>query len=185
MASCQSSNKDIIVRKWQVESVDNPAQDSLFQLQLKSIDTISQMDSNMISYFNSSNLDSVKTAIKELMTKQKEEQTKQFNDYVKDVSMEFRKDSIMIQAVNGMGDSAKWFLADEKTIVIEPMPNSFMPADRKDTFHIDKANSKELRIKVMQGDNYSFINLKPASADSKSGSKSGAGDNKSDETKGK
>jgi hypothetical protein len=161
LASCQSSN-DQIVRKWQVESVDNPSQDSMMNVQRKSIDTISTLDSAMIEYFQSTNLDSIKKEIQIDFDKSMAERKKQFEEYVKQITMEFRSDSIMLQTVMGNSDSAKWFLADSKTIVLSPLNPMPGAPDSKDTFFIDKSSSNELRLKIAKAGSISYINMKAA-----------------------
>ncbi len=162
LAACQSS-KDQIVRKWQVDSVDNPAEDSSILVQQKSIDTITTLDSSMITYFGSTNVDSIKEEIKKEFLKNVEQGKKQRSEYLKQITMDFRKDSIMIQTAMGNSDTAKWYLAGDKDIVLVPLKPIAGAPERKDTFHIEKINNSNLRLKVTQGGLSSFINLVAAS----------------------
>lgn len=158
LAACQSS-KDQIVRKWQVESVDNPAEDSSILAQQKSIDTITTLDSSMITYFGSTNVDSIKSEIKKEFLKNVEQGKKQRSEYLKQITMDFRSDSIMIQTAMGNSDTAKWYLAGDKDIVLVPLRPIAGAPDRKDTFHIEKIGSSNLRLKITQSGMSSYINL--------------------------
>lgn|GEM_PF-1061514 len=171
MAACQSP-QDQIVRKWQVESVENPSEDSLIKVQEQSIDTITTLDSNMILYFGSTNVDSVKTAIKKTFKENVENSKKQQAEFIKQVTMEFRKDSTMVQTVMGKSDTAKWYMEkDKKSIVLAPLhPMAGMP-DRKDVYQIEKLTSSQLRFKVSQNNIHTYINLKAASDEKKADEK--------------
>lgn len=157
LAACQSP-KDQIVRKWQVEGIESPTRDSMFKVQEKSIDTITVVDSNMAMYLGTFNVDSVKMIAKKQMAESKLQQDKQ----VKEISMNFLKDGIMIQEGGGRTDSLKWVLTDDKKLLLSALnPPAGMP-NRTDTLIVDKISGTDLRFKVDNPQGQLFINLKAA-----------------------
>ena len=158
LASCQSP-KDQIVRKWQVENVEVPAQDSMMKVREKSIDTITVLDSNMAMFMGTNNLDSFKMLAKQQMAESKKQQEEQ----VKQMSMTFLKDGIMLQEGGGRTDSAKWVLSEDgKKLMLSALnPPAGMP-NRTDTFIVDKISGSNLRFKIEQPQGVVFINLKAA-----------------------
>ena len=121
----------------------------------------------MITYLGSTNVDSIKAEIKKEFLKNVEQGKKQRAEYLKQITMDFRKDSIMIQSAMGNADTAKWYLAGEKDIILVPLRPIAGAPERKDTFHIEKVNSSNLRLKITQGGLTSYINLTAAAAEKK------------------
>ena len=158
LAACQSP-KDQIVRKWQVEGIESATRDSMFKVQEKSIDTITVIDSNMAMFMGTTNVDSFKTMAKAKMAESKTEQENQ----MKQISMNFLKDGIMIQEGGGRADSLKWVLTEDgKQLLLSALnPPAGMP-NRTDTLHVDKISASNLRFKVVNPQGNLFINLKAA-----------------------
>lgn len=164
MAACQSST-DQIVRKWQVTSMENPIEDSMIKVQEHSIDTISTLDSNMITYFGSSNLDSIKTVIKKNFKENIDNSKKQQEEFIKQLTMDFHKDSTLIQEGGGRADTLKYALDDKKKELTLSLKNAPAGMPNKPVvMKIEKLTSSELRLKVQQEGQSSgvYINLKPA-----------------------
>jgi hypothetical protein len=156
LVACQSP-KDQLTRKWQVETVENPIADSMMKAQIKALDTLTTVDSNMAMFFGTFNADSIKTIFKEQM----ESSQKQQEDAARQISMTFRNDGIMIQEGSGRSDSAKWELKG-KMVLLTPArpPANTDQAVQTDTFHIEKISSSNLRFKIGPEDQALFINLK-------------------------
>lgn len=152
LAACQSP-KDQIIRKWQVSSINSPASDSLFQLQLSMYDTMTTVDSSMILFFQTSNLDSIKIIAKSKL----EDAKKQQDEMVKEISMDFRKDGYMVQEGQGRKDSAKYEIKDKLVLLTMPGQEGMI-----DTFHIENISGSDLKLKAGPTGNEVYINLKPA-----------------------
>ncbi len=159
LASCQSSNKDQIVRKWQVESFESPYMDSIRKAQEMSIDTISTLDSNMARMAGTNNLDSFKMMFKKQMQSQKEA----MDEMYKQISMEFQQGGIMVQTGGGRTDSLKYTVADKKLMLSPLNPPAGVPSTT-DTLEIEKLSATEMKLKIGKtGNQVAFINLKAAS----------------------
>jgi hypothetical protein len=157
LAACQSP-KDQIARKWQVDSFENPTADSMMKVQEKSIDTMTVVDSSVAMYLGTFNLDSVKMIAKKQMQDFKQQQL----EAVRQNSMNFLKDGIVIfEAGNGKADSGKWAMLDKKLVLSPKTPQPGAPS-QSDTFSIEKISGSELRLKRQQGENVMFINMKAA-----------------------
>jgi len=159
LAACQSP-KGQLVKKWQVESFQNPMRDSMMKVQEHSIDTISQVDTNMAKFYRTSNLDSLKTILK----KQIEDQKKMEADAAKQSAMEFFKDSTVVM-YNGIHvDTAKWSLTDDnKKLTFAPLTPQ--GPDQSATFDVLTLSDKKLELKINRGQSSMQINMRPFTAD--------------------
>jgi len=158
LASCQSP-KDQIVRKWQVENIEVPARDSMMKVQEKSIDTITVLDSNMAMFMGTNNLDSFKMLAKQQMAETKKQQDEQ----VKQMSMTFLKDGIMLQEGGGRTDSAKWVMSEDgKKVTLSPVTAQAGMPNSDQAFLVDKISSSNLRLKIEQPQGVVYINFKAA-----------------------
>lgn len=155
LAACQSSN-DQLVQKWQVESFQSPMRDSMLKMQEQSIDTMSQVDTNMAKFYGTSNLDSLKILLKGQIESQKKLEA----DAAKQSAMEFLKDSIVIMYNGVQIDSAKWVLSDDKKQLTFSPLNPTGP-EKAATFDIITLTSNSLQLKMTQGNNSMQINLRP------------------------
>jgi len=154
LAACQSPREQIL-GKWQVESFQNPTQDSMMKAHEHSIDTISHVDSTMAQFLGTYDLDSVKAILKKQMTDRKKMEA----DAAKQSSMEFRKDSTVI-IVNGINvDTAIWTISDDKKITFAPLTPQ--PQAQSATFDIESLSNSKLKLKINRGESTLYINLRP------------------------
>lgn len=159
LASCQSSNKDQIVGKWQMVNVESPFMDSIMKAQEHAIDTISTLDSNMARMAGTNNLDSFKMMFKKQMQSQKEA----MDEMVKNITMEFQKDGTMLQADGGRVDTLSYIVTTDKKLKLAlKNPPAGAPKDTT-TLAIEKLSSSELRLKMGEGNQARYANLKAAS----------------------
>jgi len=155
LAACQSP-KERILGKWQVESFQNPTQDSMMKAHEHSIDTISRVDSTMAQFLGTYDLDSVKAILKKQMTDRK----KMEEDAAKQSSMDFYNDSTVV-IVNGINvDTAIWSMTDDgKKITFSPPKPQ--PQAQSATFDIETLTSHKLKLKINRGESTLYINLRP------------------------
>lgn len=153
MASCQSP-KDQLTKKWQVVSFEDNHGDSMANAYLKSVDTITVVDTMMMLNFGTSNLDSIKSMMREDVDKEKEQR----EESAKMTSLNFKKNGY-VEISNGANiDSAKWELIDKNVILSISDPSG---TPRADTFTIENISSNKLKFKLEQANRKVYLNLRP------------------------
>lgn len=155
MVACQSPN-DKIVKKWQVTAFENPTTDSILKEREKSIDTITMVDSNMVMFFQTDNLDSIKALMRDELNQFKVQQ----GEAAKQSYMDFRSSGTVIMAGGLNVDSATWAIVNKDKLIFSNFPKEGVPATH-DTFEILKISDKELSIKYSTDLTSSTINLRP------------------------
>lgn len=154
-ASCKSP-KEQIVKKWQVVSMENKHDDSMAQAYLESIDTIKTVDTMMAMNFGSFNLDTIKSKMKESVNTEMEQR----KESAKLLSLDFRKDGVVILGNAGRTDSVKYAITDKKKLVFIPFPDK--KAGKADTvFIIESISGNSLKFKMAEAPYEVFLNLRP------------------------
>lgn len=155
LASCQNSNTQII-GKWQVESFESPANDSMAQERLKAIDTITKVDSTMAAFLGTNNVDSIKALLKSQVEDYKEQQ----KDMAALTSLAFQKDSLAIFFSGPQSDTNRWSIVGKDKLVLSPYSDAQRQAGAKDdTAIIESSSNGKLRLKINQGRNFMYANL--------------------------
>jgi len=161
LASCQNS-KDQIIGKWQVDSFESPAADSMAQVRIKAIDTITTVDSAMAAFMNTYNLDSIKSILKSHVNDYKEQQ----KDMAAMTSLAFFKDSIAVFYSGPQSDTSKWAIVDKNKLVLSPYTQAQRQAGAKaDTAIIESIGNGKVRLKINQGKNFMYTNLRTFTKD--------------------
>jgi|GEM_PF-1935022 len=156
LASCQSP-KEQIVKKWQVVSFEDNHGDSMANAYLKSIDTITTVDSMLAMNFGSFDLDTIKTRMKESVNKDRDQR----KESAKMLSLNFRKDGVVEMSNASNVDSLKYEILDNKKIVFIPFEKAVAGAKADTVFQIEKISGNSLKFKMIQLPNEVFLNLRP------------------------
>jgi hypothetical protein len=154
LAACQSP-KEQIAQKWQIESFEAPVMDSIMEARKHSIDTMTTIDTNMVAFFGTQDLDSIKTILKAQMDEYKTQQ----NEVAKQGYIDFHKNGTAIFASGINVDSLKWELKGKKQLLLSPIKEK--EGAHPDTMTIENISAKKLRLKMTQGSNSMFVNLHP------------------------
>ena len=159
LASCQSPEEQI-VKKWQVVSMENKHDDSMAQDYLKSIDTITSVDTMLAMNFGSFDLDTIKSRMKESVNADMEQR----KESAKLLSLDFRKDGVVVFGNAGRMDSIKYEIVDKKKLVFIPFPDQ--PEGKPDTvFLIESISGSSLKFKMAEAPYDVFLNLRPFTKD--------------------
>lgn len=161
LASCQNP-KDQIIGKWQFDSFEAPAMDSVAQVRKKAIDTISHVDSSMAVFLGTKNLDSIKVILKKHADDYKEQQ----KDAAAMSSVTFLKTGEAIFHSGLQVDTSKWEIIGKDKLVLSPYNEKQRQAGAKaDTATIESIGNGKIRLKAPQGNNILFINLRTYTKD--------------------
>jgi hypothetical protein len=156
LASCQNP-KDQIIGKWQFDSFEAPAMDSVAQVRKKAIDTISHVDSAMASFLGTRDLDSIKAILK----KHAEDYKQQQKDVAAMSSVTFLKTGEAIFHNGMQNDTSKWEIIGKDKLVLSPYNDKQRQAGAKeDTATIESISKDKIRLKAPQGNNALYINLR-------------------------
>lgn len=157
LASCQSS-KNQIIGKWQIDSFESPSMDSITQVRKKAIDTISHVDSSMASMLGTSNLDSIKKILKSHADDYKQQQ----KDASVLSSVSFLKNGDAVFHTGIQNDTSKWEIVGKNKLILSPSTEAQKKAGAKpDTAYIETISKEKIRLKLHQGKNLVFVNLRP------------------------
>lgn len=161
LASCQNP-KDQIIGKWQFDSFEAPAMDSVAQVRKNAIDTISHVDSAMASFLGTKDLDSIKAILKE----HAEDYKKQQKDVAAMSSVSFLKTGEAIFHNGMQNDTSKWEIIGKDKLVLSPFSEKQRQAGAKsDTAIIESISKDKIRLKAPQGNNMLYINLRAYTKD--------------------
>ncbi|HET8572596.1 MAG TPA: lipocalin family protein [Edaphocola sp.] len=156
LASCQNP-KEQIIGKWQVESFESPAADSMAKVRTKAIDTITKVDSSMAAFMGTYDLDSIKSVLKSHVEDYKQQQ----KDMAALTSLAFFKDGLAVFYSGPQSDTNKWSIAGKDKLVLSPFSEAQRQAGAKeDTAIIESISKGKLRLKINQGKNFMYANLR-------------------------
>lgn len=155
LASCQNPKEEII-GKWQFESYETPVMDSMAEVRMKAIDTITHVDSAMAAFMGTYDLDSIKSILKEHAEDYKQQQ----KDAAAMSAVTFLKSGETIFHSGPQSDTNKWEIIGKDKLVLSPYSDAQRQAGAKpDTAFIESIGSGKMRLKLPQGNNYIYINL--------------------------
>lgn len=118
-ASCKRSSEDMLTRKWQEVSIDNPTMQGAIDEQQHFIDTMgahTSPDENEHLY-GIRDLDSLKTELINQVNAYHVEQQR----IIDNTWFLFRKDGIVLLNSDEGVDSASWYLDEDKNLILDEM----------------------------------------------------------------
>ena len=156
------SIEERIIRKWQVESFESPAADSMAQVRIKAVDTITIVDNAIAAYLGTHNLDSIKAILKSKIEDYKEQQ----KDMAAMTSLVFFKNGLAVFYSGPQSDTSKWFIVGKNKLVLAPYNDAQRRAGAKvDTAIIESIGSGKVRLKINQGKNFMYTNMRTFTKD--------------------
>jgi len=154
LTACESGKNNNIIGKWQGVAIETPVGDSIIQERLKSLDTVTVMDSATMSHYKTTNVDSIKALIRADFARQQEQDNTSKKEYATSLKYEIDANGKMYtHAASPMGaqtDTSVWYFADNgKKIVFD---NAALAKDGMgDRMVIDilKATKDSLSLKMI------------------------------------
>lgn len=124
-SSFQTGKNPAIIGKWQATLIDIPAQDSIMHAQMKAqneqVDALTEVDSNMIERFGTSDLATIKKLAKEEIAKQPEQTKEEMKKRTAEISMELMSNGKAISSFGGGPETLKWYFGDDgKKLFLDP-----------------------------------------------------------------
>lgn len=155
LASCQNPKEEII-GKWQFESYETPAMDSMAKAHIESIDTMTQVDSTMALFMGTTDLDSIKAILKEHAEDYKQQQ----KDAATMSAVSFLESGYAIFHSGPQNDSSKWEIIGKDKLILSPTSEMQREAGvQPDTAFIESIGNGKMKLKLPQGNNHIFVNL--------------------------
>jgi hypothetical protein len=114
--ACESGENKNVIGKWQGVAIETPVGDSIIQERLKSLDTVTVMDSATMNYYKTTNIDSIKALIRADFAQQQEQDNMSKKEYAASLKYEIDANGKMYtHAASPMGnqsDTSVWYFAD-------------------------------------------------------------------------
>ncbi len=153
--ACESGKNNNVIGKWQGVSIETPVGDSIIRERLKSLDTVTVMDSATMDHYKTNNVDSIKAFIRADFSRQQEQDNESKKQYAASLKYEIDASGKMyMHTQSPMGgaqsDTSVWYFADNgKKMVFD---NAALAKDGMgDRMVIDilKASKDSLSLKMI------------------------------------
>jgi len=157
LVSCKKTREELLCRKWQEVSTENPERDEMVKLQQAFIDTVGNNTTPQqnMEIYGFSNVDSFRRLLQSnmdsfMMLQQREVEQTQF---------EFKKEGIVYLRTGRRVDSASWKFEEDGVLLLDEQ--KLKGAGSQLHIEVLTLNDTALRVKFVEGAASAIANFKP------------------------